>query len=76
VKLTLSVNTFIQVLALIVQYLNVAAGIVPQKYQPWIAGALVVMQGLVGILAHFANPDGTPAKVAYLPPGKQNGVGA
>jgi hypothetical protein len=57
----LSVNLIIQILATIVQVLNFASGMVPAKYQWILAGALSLIQAITGILAHFSNPDGTPA---------------
>lgn len=58
-------NVLFQALALVVQYGNQASGFVPPKAQMWIALAVGLAQGAVGWRAHFFNPDGTPAAVAY-----------
>ena len=63
----INVNVIIQVLAVILQYANFASDILPPKYQ-WIAAGIIgIVQAVTGILAHFKNPDGTPAAVAYKP---------
>ena len=63
----LSWNLLFQGAALIVQYGNQASGFVPPKYQPGVALAVGLAQGLVAWHAHYSNPDGTPASTPYLP---------
>lgn len=62
----LSTNVIVQALGTVGQALNLASGMVPPKYQFWIAGALGIVQSISGILAHFSNPDGTPSTTAYV----------
>lgn len=65
-NLTLSVNSVLQVLLLAAQGLNQAMDLLSPKMKFWAMVAMSAIQGTVGILAHFVNPDGTPAKVAYV----------
>ena len=62
----LSVNSIIQTLMLAMQGLNQASDVLPPKAKFWAMLAISAMQGVVGIMAHFVNPDGTSAKVAYI----------
>jgi hypothetical protein len=64
-KLTISVNVIIQAVASVLHLANLANHIVPAKYKFWVAGVIMICQGLTGILAHYKNPDGTPASVSY-----------
>ncbi len=66
-----STNYVIQCLALLAQGLNVFAHIWPASAQPYVLFIVFLIQGASAIIAHNYNPDGTPAKVAYLP-AKQN----
>lgn len=66
-SMKLSVNAIIQILAIIGQGAAVVSEVLPPQAQKWTVGTLAVVQALTGILAHFRNPDGTPAAVAYLP---------
>jgi acyl CoA:acetate/3-ketoacid CoA transferase beta subunit len=61
----ISWNLLFQGAALIVQYGNQASGLIPSKYQPGVALAVGLAQGLVAWRAHYFNPDGTPASTAY-----------
>ena len=56
----LNINVILQVLALIAQGLNQVSGIVPMKYQFYVAVAISIVQGIIAVMAHFANTDGTP----------------
>ena len=62
----LSINVAIQMLALVAQGLNVSVDLLPAKGKFWAMVALSAVQGSAAVLAHFANPDGTPAEAAYL----------
>lgn len=63
----LSWNLVFQTIALGVQYGNQALDIAPPKWKPGIALLIGIAQAMVAWRAHYSNPDGTPAKVAYLP---------
>jgi hypothetical protein len=67
----ISVNIIIQMLALATQYLNASTEMLPERGKFWAMVVLSILQGIVAVLAHFANPDGTPATVAYLPTQKK-----
>ncbi len=60
-----SVNVAIQMLALAAQGINQTQDLLPPRAQFWAMVALSAVQGAVAVLAHFANPDGTPALVAW-----------
>lgn len=57
----LSVNAAIQVLALVGQAVTSVQDSLPEDYKHWGMIAISVVQGLVGVLAHFRNPDGSNA---------------
>ena len=63
----LSVNAVIQICGTLLQVVNALGVIFPQDSsgQRWILAAGAAIQGIVGVLAHFSNPDGTSAKTAY-----------
>lgn len=64
-KMKLSTNAATQVIGTIGQAINTASGLVPTKYQFWVSAVLGLLQLVSGVLAHFSNPDGTPASVPY-----------
>lgn len=66
-KMKWTVNTVIQLLGTIGQAVNVVGGLIPPAWHVWVAVVLSAIQGIVGVLAHFKNPDGTTAKIAYTP---------
>ncbi|MGC8792946.1 MAG: hypothetical protein ACP5U2_06110 [Bryobacteraceae bacterium] len=61
-----SVNTILQILALAGQALNFTQDLVPAKGKIWVSVALSALQGAAGVLAHYSNPDGTPATEPYV----------
>ncbi len=65
-KMKFSVNVVIQMLALVAQGLNATQDLLPPKGKFWAMVALSAVQGLTAVLAHFANPDGTPAQAPYI----------
>ncbi len=60
-----SVNVAVQMLALVAQGINQAQDLLPPRAQFWAMVALSAIQGATAVIAHFVNPDGTPAVVAY-----------
>lgn len=64
-KMRFSVNVAIQMIALAAQGINASIALLPGKGKFWAMVALSVAQGAAGVLAHFANPDGSPAKAPY-----------
>lgn len=60
-----SVNVAIQMLALAAQGLNQTVDLLPPRGRFWAMVALSAVQGLTAVLAHFINPDGTPATEPY-----------
>jgi hypothetical protein len=77
--MTRNANILIQILALMVNALQYATNIAPEKAKPWIALGILLVQGIVAIVAHSYNPDGTPASEKYDPnaakPGQFGGIG-
>jgi hypothetical protein len=59
----LSINVIGQALLTLLHAGNVASGLVPSHEQFFVAAALGVVQIAVSVLAHFCNPDGSPASV-------------
>ena len=64
-KMTVGVNYIVQVIALLLQTLNQVTEILPPKGQFYAAVGITVLQGISAVLAHFNNPDGTKASVAW-----------
>jgi hypothetical protein len=62
-----SLNFFIQAIGVVGQLANQFSNIIPPKAQAWVALALTTAQGVTGLLAHFSNPNGTPAAEPYTP---------
>jgi len=60
-----SVNVVIQMLALVAQGVNQAQDLLPPRAKFWALVVLSGVQGVAAVLAHFANPDGTPATEPY-----------
>jgi hypothetical protein len=65
-RMKFSVNVAIQMLALAAQGLNATMELLPGRGKFWAMVGLSAVQGVTAVLAHFANPDGKPAQVAYL----------
>jgi hypothetical protein len=53
-------------LALVAQGLNASVDLLPGRGKFWAIVGLSAVQGVAGVLAHFANPDGTPAEAPYI----------
>lgn len=60
-----SVNLVIQVLALAAQAINATQDLLAPEARFWAMVALSGIQGVTAVLAHFANPDGTPVTEPY-----------
>ncbi len=65
-KMKFSVNVVIQMLALMAQGVNATLDLLPARGRFWAMVGLSVVQGVTAVLAHFANPDGTPAEAPYI----------
>jgi len=65
-KMKFSVNVAIQMLALAAQGLNATMDLLPPRGRFWAMVGLSAVQGVAAVLAHFANPDGTPAEAPYI----------
>lgn len=61
-------NAVFQVVALIGQVANYVSPWVPAKYHATITAVLSTAQGIVAVIAHNWNPDGTPSTTPYKPP--------
>lgn len=70
----LSVNSTIQICMTLLQIINALGVLFPQEStgQKWILAGASAIQGIVAVLSHFSNPDGTSAKTAYDPTTKDN----
>ncbi len=65
-KMKFSVNVAVQMLALVAQGLNASIDLLPGRGKFWAMVGLSAVQGVAAVLAHFANPDGTPAQAPYI----------
>ncbi len=65
-KMRFSVNVAIQMLALVAQAINATEELLPARGKFWAMVVLSAVQGVTAVLAHFANPDGTPAEAPYI----------
>ena len=65
-RIRLSTNLIVQILAFIVQGLNQLTSIVPDDTKPVVLAVVAILQGVVALLAHYSNPDATPVATAYL----------
>jgi hypothetical protein len=65
-KMKFSVNVAIQMLALVAQAINATRDLLPERGKFWAMVVLSAVQGVTAVLAHFANPDGTPAAAPYI----------
>ena len=59
-----SFNLLVQVLSIAVQVGNELTSVLPPKYHAAFALGVGALQGVVGLLAHFSNPNGTPVTPA------------
>src|SRR6266568_208517 len=57
--MTIKAHSIAQVLALILQGINMFGGLVPLKYQPIVAFVLTVVQGAMALTNHYYRPDGS-----------------
>jgi hypothetical protein len=64
-KMKFSVNVVIQMLALAAQGLTQTQDLLPGRAKFWALVALSAVQGVTAVLAHFTNPDGSPAEQPY-----------
>ena len=60
-----SLNTTAQILAMCLQMLNQVSDIVPQDFKVWVMLVVSILQGVIGVIAHYSNPDGTPATIPW-----------
>lgn len=64
-KLKFSLNMVTQLIGMLVQGANALGGILPAEYNVPIALGIAAVQSIVAFIAHFKNPDGTPAAEPY-----------
>ena len=66
--MTLKIHAMLQTILTFLQFANAYTLHFPQA-APFIMAGLTIVQALLALSAHFVNPDGTPAAVAYRPEG-------
>jgi hypothetical protein len=64
--MTVNMHMIYQAVLMLGQLLNLVSGMVPAKYQPFVALGIGLIQAFLGWYAHHYNPDGTPSTVAYV----------
>ena len=68
--MTLTVTTFLQGLVAAGQILTLVEPLATPEVKAYVSVGLGIIQVLLHQYAGFRNPDGTPARVAYIPPEK------
>lgn len=63
----LRTNIFAQITGLGLQALNIWGGLIPPKYQGFVAMGVALAQGLTAQKAQYSNPDGTKATTPWIP---------
>ena len=63
--LKFSVNAVIQVVGVIGHAAAQLSDVLSPEGKFWASVVLAAAQGVVGVLAHFANPDGSPVALPY-----------
>lgn len=63
----LSTNVISQIVLTIGQLVNNLSGLIPYKAQALVTGILAGIQLVIGAVAQYSNPDGTPSTTAYVP---------
>lgn len=66
-KMKFSLNVVIQILMLILQGYNQISDMLDPETRQVATLIMGIIQAVVALLAHYRNPDGTPAKAAYIP---------
>jgi hypothetical protein len=65
-----SLNAIVQGVAIAAQVFNAVSPLVPAEQRAKIAGIIAAAQAVTAAIAHFRNPDGTPAATPYIGPAK------
>ena len=64
-------NMIAQLVGIILQLYNQYQSVIPEDFKPVVAAVIGILQGIAALVAHYSNPNGTPAVVAYVPPAKK-----
>lgn len=56
----LSTNVILQFIGLAIQGGNQVATFIPDKDKIYVTAGVSILQGIVAIISHFSNPNGTP----------------
>ena len=67
IPMKFSANLLVQLAGLIVQAANQVLDLLPPKGKFWASVAVAAAQGVAGVAAHFANPDGSSARKPWSP---------
>jgi hypothetical protein len=65
-----SLNVIVQGLATAAQVFNAVSPLIAIDQRAKIAGIIAAAQAVTAAIAHFRNPDGTPAATPYIGPAK------
>lgn len=63
--LKFSVNAVIQIVGVVGHAAAQLSDVLPPEGKFWASVVLAAAQGVAGVLAHFVNPDGSPASMPY-----------
>lgn len=61
------VTIILQSCGVLLHIANIYSGMVPAKWQTLVAAVIAFLQGVEGLIAHYYNPDGSPAQVSWSP---------
>ena len=59
------VNILVQAVAGLAQVVNLWANLVPADARPYVTAAVTTIQIVVGLIAHYYNPNGEPARAPW-----------
>ena len=59
------VNILVQVVAGLAQVANLWSSLIPEDTRPYVTAGITTIQIVVGLVAHYYNPNGDPARAAW-----------
>jgi hypothetical protein len=68
--MTLSWNFIAHAIGIIAQAANALGVILPEEHKVGVAISVGILQGIVSLIAHYSNPDGTAAVEPYQTGGR------
>lgn len=69
IHMKLTTTTVLQLLAGIIQILNIILPLTQGETKLWVAAVVAIIQIIINTISHLSNPDGTSVRTAYIPKG-------